>query len=428
MALMSEERRREMEEEMSRFEQEIALPASPEPPAPAQVAPDLKSENNQKPEVSSPGVRNIFPSVLCPPPPPPPPASPPPPSHLQPLPPPPPPPSALHPPPMLGAMRFIPPQLRQPPRPPVRHPFIPVRVPIGFQHHHPVPMPFAPMHPHPPHMQHIAVGPIGVGLPMPPGFCPPGPPMQPMPNMNPVSEPYVPPVMTAVPDEDPENVSADVQQSEQIPDSSEADFMHSSAPAVYAAPPMKSQSERMSENLHIRNGDVSVVTMASTIMPQTVDKPVTKSTEEASGGTVQAVTNSEESNVSKKKEKKKRIVRMAGGQAWEDNSLMEWDPDDFRIFCGDLGNDVTDEVLIRAFSKYTSFVKAKVIRDKRTNKTKGYGFVSFKDPQDFIKAMREMNGRYVGSRPIKLRKSTWKDRNIEIVRKKQKEKEKLGLL
>lgn len=68
--------------------------------------------------------------------------------------------------------------------------------------------------------------------------------------------------------------------------------------------------------------------------------------------------------------------------------------DDFRIFCGDLGNDVTDEVLIRAFSKYPSFVKAKVIRDKRTNKTKGYGFVSFKDPQDFIKAMREMNGKY----------------------------------
>lgn len=69
--------------------------------------------------------------------------------------------------------------------------------------------------------------------------------------------------------------------------------------------------------------------------------------------------------------------------------------DDFRIFCGDLGNDVTDEVLIRAFSKYASFVKAKVIRDKRTNKTKGYGFVSFKDPQDFIKAMREMNGKYI---------------------------------
>lgn len=66
--------------------------------------------------------------------------------------------------------------------------------------------------------------------------------------------------------------------------------------------------------------------------------------------------------------------------------------DDFRIFCGDLGNDVTDEMLVRVFGKYPSFQKAKVVRDKRTNKTKGFGFVSFKDPQDFIKAMKEMNG------------------------------------
>ena len=67
--------------------------------------------------------------------------------------------------------------------------------------------------------------------------------------------------------------------------------------------------------------------------------------------------------------------------------------DDFRIFCGDLGNEVTDEVLARAFSRYPSFLKSKVVRDKRTNKTKGYGFVSFKDPNDFVQAMREMNGK-----------------------------------
>nr|KAG5708705.1 hypothetical protein BaRGS_034922 [Batillaria attramentaria] len=93
-----------------------------------------------------------------------------------------------------------------------------------------------------------------------------------------------------------------------------------------------------------------------------------------------------------KKEKKKKFIRTAAGQAWEDPTLAEWDPDDFRMFCGDLGNEVTDEVLTRAFSKYPSFVKAKVIRDRRSNKTKGYGFASFKDPVDFTRAMREMNG------------------------------------
>uniref|UniRef100_A0A8C2SPS1 RRM domain-containing protein n=1 Tax=Coturnix japonica TaxID=93934 RepID=A0A8C2SPS1_COTJA len=66
--------------------------------------------------------------------------------------------------------------------------------------------------------------------------------------------------------------------------------------------------------------------------------------------------------------------------------------DDFRIFCGDLGNEVNDDILARAFGRYPSFLKAKVIRDKRTGKTKGYGFVSFKDPNDYVRAMREMNG------------------------------------
>jgi len=128
----------------------------------------------------------------------------------------------------------------------------------------------------------------------------------------------------------------------------------------------------------------------------------------------------------KKIKKSKKIVRTGGGQVWEDPSLKEWDPNDFRIFCGDLGNDVTDEVLQRTFGRYPSFQKAKVIRDKKSNKTKGFGFVSFRDPADFTKAMREMNGKYVGSRPIKMRKSNWKDRNIEIVKQKQKTKQQMG--
>ena len=38
-----------------------------------------------------------------------------------------------------------------------------------------------------------------------------------------------------------------------------------------------------------------------------------------------------------------------------------------------------------------------------------------------------ITGKYVGSRPIRLRKSTWKDRSFLEVRKKEKEKKKLGL-
>jgi RNA recognition motif-containing protein len=110
-----------------------------------------------------------------------------------------------------------------------------------------------------------------------------------------------------------------------------------------------------------------------------------------------------------------------------DPTLEEWDPNDYRIFCGDLGNDVNDDTLARAFRHYPSFLKAKIVRDKHTKKSKGFGFVSFKDPHDFMNALKEMNGKYIGSRPVKLRKSTWKERNIDVVRKKEREKQKLGL-
>jgi len=131
-------------------------------------------------------------------------------------------------------------------------------------------------------------------------------------------------------------------------------------------------------------------------------------------------------DVLRKAKKQKRMVRAGGGQVWEDESLKDWDQSDFRLFCGDLGNDVTDELLARTFGRYPSFQRAKVIRDKRTSKTKGFGFVSFKDPADFTRAVKDLNGKYVGSRPIKLKKSNWRDRNIEEIKKKQKQKQKMG--
>ncbi len=39
-----------------------------------------------------------------------------------------------------------------------------------------------------------------------------------------------------------------------------------------------------------------------------------------------------------------------------------------------------------------------------------------------------VSGKYVGSRPIRLRKSTWKDRAFLEVKKKDKERKKMGLL
>jgi hypothetical protein len=99
----------------------------------------------------------------------------------------------------------------------------------------------------------------------------------------------------------------------------------------------------------------------------------------------------------------KIVYRKAAGKSWEDATLAEWPENDFRIFVGDIGNEVNDEILKSAFSKYPSFQRSKVVRDPKSLKTKGYGFVSFSDARDYVKALREMNGKYIGNRPVKVR-------------------------
>ena len=74
--------------------------------------------------------------------------------------------------------------------------------------------------------------------------------------------------------------------------------------------------------------------------------------------------------------RKRKVLRKAAGKTWEDATLEEWPDNDYRIFVGDLGNEVSDENLANAFKKYPSFVKARVVKDKVTLKSKGFGFVS----------------------------------------------------
>ena len=134
--------------------------------------------------------------------------------------------------------------------------------------------------------------------------------------------------------------------------------------------------------------------------------------------------NQENKKLSKREEKMKenwRIYRKGAGVIWQDESLNEWPENDYRMFIGDLGNEVNDQVLANAFIKYPSFAKAKVIRNKITGKTKGYGFVSVTDVNDYIKIMREMNGKYVGNRPIRIKRSTWKDRSVMYSKSKMQE-------
>ena len=105
------------------------------------------------------------------------------------------------------------------------------------------------------------------------------------------------------------------------------------------------------------------------------------------------------------------VKRHCAGKTWVDHTLGDWPANDHRMFVGNLSSEVTDDFLARAFSKYPTFQRAKVIKDKF--KPRAYGFVSFGAPGDFAQAMREMNGKYIGNRPCQLSKSRWEDRTAD---------------
>ena len=116
--------------------------------------------------------------------------------------------------------------------------------------------------------------------------------------------------------------------------------------------------------------------------------------------------------LSLKEKRELKVIRKAGGEQWVDKSLADWPEDDFRIYCCNLGNEVTEAVLENAFTKYKSFARCKVVRDKKTEKSKGFAFVSILEKADYVRAMKELDGKYVGNRPIKLKPSKWTDKSL----------------
>ncbi|XP_077243609.1 RNA-binding protein 45A isoform X2 [Tasmannia lanceolata] len=79
------------------------------------------------------------------------------------------------------------------------------------------------------------------------------------------------------------------------------------------------------------------------------------------------------------------------------------DSADFPIFVGDLASDVTDYVLQETFrTHYSSFKGAKVVTDRITGRSKGYGFVRFGDESEQLRAMTEMNGMYCSTRQMRI--------------------------
>ena len=72
------------------------------------------------------------------------------------------------------------------------------------------------------------------------------------------------------------------------------------------------------------------------------------------------------------------------------------------IYVSNLSFNIQDEDLREFFAEYGEVTSAKVIMDKMTNRSRGFGFVEMTDDEASRKAIAELDGATVDGRAIKV--------------------------
>lgn len=75
---------------------------------------------------------------------------------------------------------------------------------------------------------------------------------------------------------------------------------------------------------------------------------------------------------------------------------------EYKIFVGGLSWDTDDSALWEAFKQFGEIPFCRVVCDRETGKSRGFGFVSFTDPEARSKAIAEMNEKELDGRWLKV--------------------------
>jgi RNA recognition motif-containing protein len=73
-----------------------------------------------------------------------------------------------------------------------------------------------------------------------------------------------------------------------------------------------------------------------------------------------------------------------------------------KVYVGNLPFSIDDEGLRKVFGTYGEIEEVSVIKDKFSGRSKGFGFVTFKDDEDAKKAIAAMNDKEVEGRNLKV--------------------------
>jgi len=73
-----------------------------------------------------------------------------------------------------------------------------------------------------------------------------------------------------------------------------------------------------------------------------------------------------------------------------------------KLFVGGLNWKTTDDGLRSAFERFGEITEAKVITDRETGRSRGFGFVTFVENEAADTAINEMNGTQLEGRTIQV--------------------------
>ena len=76
-----------------------------------------------------------------------------------------------------------------------------------------------------------------------------------------------------------------------------------------------------------------------------------------------------------------------------------------KLYVGNLAFSLTSEELGGLFGEHGNVVSAKVITERETGRSRGFGFVEFDNPTSGANAIRELNGKNIGGRPLVVREA-----------------------
>lgn len=73
-----------------------------------------------------------------------------------------------------------------------------------------------------------------------------------------------------------------------------------------------------------------------------------------------------------------------------------------KLFVGSLAYTATDDDLAAFFASAGTVVSAKVIMDRDTNRSKGFGFVEMSSDEEAKAAIDTLNGKELSGRPVAI--------------------------